>query len=316
MKNKITVVIGIIVLSLIIINMSASHSKLSKTVDSKNSIEMKTIYFAEPGIVTKSITNLGKIDKVNLAYDETSDNNLRYIGKDPNNYVLFNNELWRIIGVMNNIDDGTGNKESRIRITKNGYAYDTVQSFNSNGSINDYSISTLKALLNEEYINKLYEQSKNIMDNVIWNIGGADANLNSTALQFYNYEHGNLVYSGHNSSWKGRIGLIYASDYGFATSAENSSRRTFCLSQKLNDWNNSLTKDCRYNNYLFDDKTWQWTITPSYDNYLRKFVIHPSGDIYYTDSGCNSVRPSLYLKPSTKITGGYGTKSKPYTIDL
>ena len=42
MKNKIIAVIGIIALSLIIINMSASHSKLSKTVDSKNSIQLKT----------------------------------------------------------------------------------------------------------------------------------------------------------------------------------------------------------------------------------------------------------------------------------
>ena len=43
MKNKITLVIGIIALSLIIINMSASHSKLNKSIDSKNSIEMKTL---------------------------------------------------------------------------------------------------------------------------------------------------------------------------------------------------------------------------------------------------------------------------------
>ena len=42
MKNKILVLIGIIALSLIIINMSVSHSKLSKTVDSKNLILMKT----------------------------------------------------------------------------------------------------------------------------------------------------------------------------------------------------------------------------------------------------------------------------------
>ncbi len=42
MKNKIIAVIGIIALSLIIINMSASHSKLSKTVNSKNRIQLKT----------------------------------------------------------------------------------------------------------------------------------------------------------------------------------------------------------------------------------------------------------------------------------
>ena len=31
----------------------------------------------------------------------------RYIGANPNNYVKFNDELWRIIGVFG-VDDGTG----------------------------------------------------------------------------------------------------------------------------------------------------------------------------------------------------------------
>ncbi len=34
-----------------------------------------------------------------LVYDETVDNNLRYIGSDVNNYVLFNDELWRLMGL-------------------------------------------------------------------------------------------------------------------------------------------------------------------------------------------------------------------------
>ena len=51
--------------------------------------------------------------------DETNDNNLRFIGADPKNYVWFNDELWRIIGVMNNIDDGTGKKETRLKIIRN-----------------------------------------------------------------------------------------------------------------------------------------------------------------------------------------------------
>ena len=60
----------------------------------------------------------GEKNTTELAYDETVDNNLRYIGANPNNYVLFNNELWRIIGVMNNIDDGTGLQESRIKLIR------------------------------------------------------------------------------------------------------------------------------------------------------------------------------------------------------
>ncbi|MBR1414218.1 MAG: hypothetical protein IJ574_06125 [Bacilli bacterium] len=51
--------------------------------------------------------------------EEIVDNNLRYMGANPNNYVLFNDELWRIIGVMNNVDDGTGVKESRIKLIRN-----------------------------------------------------------------------------------------------------------------------------------------------------------------------------------------------------
>ena len=63
-------------------------------------------------------TILGKGETDELKYDNTVDNNLRYVGADPNNYVSFNNELWRIIGVMNNIDDGTGKKETRLKIIR------------------------------------------------------------------------------------------------------------------------------------------------------------------------------------------------------
>ena len=37
-----------------------------------------------------------------LKKDNTPDQNIRYYGSDPNNYVRFNNELWRIIGVFEN----------------------------------------------------------------------------------------------------------------------------------------------------------------------------------------------------------------------
>src|SRR5574344_165041 len=35
----------------------------------------------------ESIIDLAKTDTTNLAYDGTVDNNLRYIGADPNNYI-------------------------------------------------------------------------------------------------------------------------------------------------------------------------------------------------------------------------------------
>ena len=48
-------------------------------------------------------TNEDKTCTYTFAYDQTTDNNLRYVGKTPCNYVSFNGELWRIVGVMNNM---------------------------------------------------------------------------------------------------------------------------------------------------------------------------------------------------------------------
>ena len=77
-----------------------------------------------------------------FGYDNTTDNNLRYVGANPCNYVYFNCsttnpeemssstcEVWRIIGIMNNVDDGTGKKETRLKLIRRdslgSYSWDT-----------------------------------------------------------------------------------------------------------------------------------------------------------------------------------------------
>ena len=82
-----------------------------------------------------------------LAYDGTADNNLRYIGANPNNYVLFNNELWRIIGVMNNTGTSSRNSESLLKIIRSeslgGYSWDVTESgINNMDGINQWGEST------------------------------------------------------------------------------------------------------------------------------------------------------------------------------
>ena len=70
----------------------------------------------------------------------------RYSGSndDVKNYVNFNNELWRIIGVFPT-DDGTGNIENRVKIIRNekigNYSWDT-----SPPGINDYIDSSGTAI--------------------------------------------------------------------------------------------------------------------------------------------------------------------------
>ena len=91
-----------------------------------------------------------------LAYDGTADNNLRYVGANPCNYVKIDNEFWRIIGVMNNIDDGTGKKETRLKLIRNEsigkYSWDTSDlSVNRGKGVNEWSQADLMKLLNPGY---------------------------------------------------------------------------------------------------------------------------------------------------------------------
>ena len=83
-----------------------------------------------------------------FGYDGTVDNNLRYVGANPCNYVYFNCsttnpeemnsstcETWRIIGLTNNVDDGTGKKETRLKLIRKdslgSYSWDTSTSSSS-----------------------------------------------------------------------------------------------------------------------------------------------------------------------------------------
>lgn len=87
--------------------------------------------------LVQKIKNLAKTDTTNLALDGTSDNNVRYIGSNPNNYVEFNGELWRIIGVMNNIEGNDGeNLEAKSNIISKTTNFALVDKYyNFEGSI-------------------------------------------------------------------------------------------------------------------------------------------------------------------------------------
>ena len=168
-----------------------------------------------------------------LTYDHTADNNLRYIGPNPNNYVTFNNELWRIIGVMNNIDDGTGKKESRIKLMRNdsigSYSWDTNDNF-PNG-INEWSQADLMKLMNPGYESQsvggslywnsmsgncyngrgsaivscdfsnigLKDTAKNMIGDAVWHTGAipkydnGKGNKEMLTYRYYELERGNLV---------------------------------------------------------------------------------------------------------------------------
>ena len=78
-----------------------------------------------------------------------NENGYRYEGKNPNNYVLFNDELWRVIGVFS-METASGNTENLVKLIRN----DILDGLAWHGSnANDWSSATLQQQLNNGYLN-------------------------------------------------------------------------------------------------------------------------------------------------------------------
>ena len=295
-------------------------------------------------------TYLAKLDKTKngLEEDKTTDKNLRYVGASPRNYLKFNgdDEIWRIIGVFNNIttidENGKEKKESLVKIVRNdslgNYSWDSSEStINSGWGINEWSQADLMTELNTDYINPsptsettlwyngknnakngTYDYSKNIKSssldkiaNVRWNLGGYNT-YSVSALNMYNAERGTLHISNpsdgiaRKNTWDGKIALMYPSDYGYASTG------TACRSNlfKCDDANSKA------NNWLFNS-AYQWTLSPTSGLANAVFIVDSGGIVsgYYAGNP-HGVRPALFLKSDVVIAGGTGESiENAYTLE-
>ena len=120
----------------------------------------------------------------------------RYIGENPNNYIEFNDGLWRIIGIFT-VDDGAGNTEMRINILRDEKISDDMK-WNSKG-VNEWSTATLNTYLNGEYYEALNSVSRRMMVDTKYYLGGSDTTSGGTET-YYAWERGTEVYSGNSTS--------------------------------------------------------------------------------------------------------------------
>ena len=280
----------------------------------------------------------------------------RYIGANPNNYVKFNDELWRIIGVFD-VDDGTGKIEKRMKIIRNesigNYSWDNKTE--STGAENNYGKNNwpdarLNYLLNpghesETYGGSLYwnrksgkcyigssypivscdftsrgliEEAKAMIGDAKWYLGGSSTYKDITPSMFYTRERGTTVYSGRSTNWTGKVGLMYPSDYGYATSGGNSTNRASCMAKELFKWNDSSYSDCKNNDWLLDSSQYQWTMSPFDDKSVYVFLVYNTGyvNVDTADSAYDNYagRPVVHLKSTIKLISGSGTASSPYIL--
>ena len=240
----------------------------------------------------------------------------RYRGANPKNYVNFNNETWRIIGIFLT-DDGTGKIENRIKIVRNESIGEQVwSSTTSTSRTNNWTTARLKSYLNEgittgSYQNTLLNSSRDMIDNVKYYLGGyTTADIMKDVM--YQYERkisGSDYYYGTNpNSWVGKIALMYASDYGYASSEE-------CVKTLYN------CQSCAGNNWL-SNNTNSWLLPQSTNSNAGVFhmkgtyITHYNGSDNYNSDQPLMVFPTLYLKPSVKIIMGNGTSTDPYVVGM
>ena len=231
--------------------------------------------------------------------------NIRYYGADPNNYVTFNNELWRIIGVFKEIDDGTGTKETRIKIARSesigNYAWDS-------NNVNEWPTASLNTYLNGTYLPSLTSEAQNMIGDVLWNLGGNSEYEGLYANDYYTFERGAQVYAGRSTTWTGKIALMYPSDYMYAGDLSK------CSSDGYN-WADDTT-NCRDTSWLRNTSTTQWTLSPHASNSGGVFTVNSTGFVYNYNYVYYTVasRPVLFLKSNVQITGGDGRQNNPFVV--
>ena len=299
--------------------------------------------------VTQSITynvasSVGLMnDRLGSSSVDANSGNIRYYGASPSNYVYFNCsdydnqsdstcEKWRIIGVF----------DGKVKIMRNDSIGNMAWSQNKNttgtsGYSNDWTTSSLKALLNEKYlygdttgtvtyysgssgstslsldmssIGIKNDETRSLISSNLWNLGGYSS-YSIYSYQAYTYERGTTVYSGRPTEWTGNIAIPYPSDYGYAADLSK------CSSRTLYNYDNSTSSyQCRANDWMFNSSINQWFLMPSSSSSSYLYYVTTTGYVNNTGYAYNTyaVRPTAFLIEKSYLIGGDGTSATPYKL--
>ncbi len=210
-----------------------------------------------------------------------------------NNYLSFNNELWRILGFYN------GHLKIRRAVSIGRYSFD------STGRTIRFKDSTLGVYLNGDYYDNLSADSVDFIDeNGAWYVGKVTQSMNAS----------DSYTNAKKTIWNGKVGIVASYEFLYASIGENCENLNFIGNYSCgviaNDWLG-----------VSQGTTQAWTLSPQfYDDAETRGVplnIISGGYLDYGSSQYSShdIYPAVYLKDNIKIVSGTGTSSDPYTID-
>ena len=265
-------------------------------------------------------------------------------------------ELWRIVGIFNVKDstgkierkiklvrdeslgnfswDATGNdnygfnnwKEADLKNELNGDYLNTTLTANKTNWYNSYlNSSTNKPVLRQtgefDYTKVIKSNYQNMISESVWNIGGNSFNGSApytlNLLSQYNAERETITYKNSRpTEWTGKVGLIYASDYGYAsTLAECHENLRAGVTYENDKWDYS-NGICKTNNW-FAKSSWYWTLSPYSGTSYHVFHVGGDGAVDGdVASGSSGVWPVVFLKSDILFISGTGEKDKPYKLSI
>ena len=254
-----------------------------------------------------------------------NENGKRYEGENPNNYIWFNDELWRIIGnIPVCLTSGCATTQNRVKLIRNdsiGAIAFNKTNYSSSSPLT-WMGSNIQNLLNTCYLGKksscdsyCYCSSSSkgtcdyssdgidatdfygkMVEDVYFNVGAGDSTY-KTAANYYTQE-----IATHATSTS-KIGLMYASDWGYA----------------IEDFTEGLGYDGSPQNS--SDKNWlfsngyEWTMSA----YSSSNPLSANGSGYLGFDSASfgyAARPVLYLKSNVYVVSGTGSKVDPYRIGM
>ena len=306
---------------------NTSYAKWSSSVESKNILKLSVkkkdyaLEFAQAKVGTDGLEQITHTIDNTLQVDERFATEYRYRGGDSvaKNYVTFNNEVWRIIGVIPT-EDTDGKVENRIKIIKDisiGNKYWNKTKDTTTNTYNNWVTGTLNTYLNNDYYNALSTTAKNMIGTTKYYLGGYSTSKIKTDVmwQYERKDEANRTgyYSGTNPIMQNdankKIAIMYASDYGYAASKK--------CTINLYDYDGSAS--CKTTNNWLDKSQDEWLLPQRSNFSFSAFYVTSSGYVNpsdYISSNENAVRPVLYLSSNVKISGGEGTSQKPYMLSI
>ena len=267
------------------------------------------------------------------------DNSYRYAGasESVNNFVCFGSttsscptdNLYRIIGVFedkvklikydyaNSNLLGTDGDYSDSSTPNSSYYKGSLTSINTyywnnkaaNKASNEWSTSLLNKInLNTNYLNNIGTIWSNMIEDATWKVSGHSTS-EVTPREMYTREITNATKTYGPSDGTSKIGLMYASDYGFAASPSAWTKTLFNYDGNDVNGTSIITINWMYMGHS------EWTISPYSSSSGGVFFLDDDGYVsYYTTTYGYGSRPVLYLKASVLYAGGLGTKDSPITL--